>query len=455
MRLTAPFVALVVFVATTATSEANPADVLATQPPTQAVATLTAKLDANDGDEANVRFALGVATVLSGVETLGRDLHAMGPRGDVAESVPFLRLPVPMNDEPDVATPAAIAEAIDRFAITLAEARTILQEIDGPVRVALPLASIGFDFDGDGSSGDRERLMPILRELGWVNIRVDQRDLESLDGLEQPEAPGRDATPEEREQYREDVRQYQLEWQQQFAALTAARERAISEVVIEFDDADVEWLIAYTHLIEGFADLMLAHDASRWFDHCGHLLFANAEQSFDFLQSSDPSFSFDNITDLIAAVHLLQFPVRDRERLLSAREHFLEAAAGSRRMFELIRAETDDGSEWIPNANQSAAFPNIEVTDDIIDGWLVFLDDIEDVLNGERLLPFWRIESETRGINLKRVFEEQEETDVLLWFQGTAAVPYLEEGNVATGDSIERLQRLTRGNFFTFAAWFN
>jgi len=36
------------------------------------------------------------------------------------------------------------------------------------------------------------------------------------------------------------------------------------------------------------------------------------------------------------------------------------------------------------------------------------------------------------GVNLRRVFTEPREFDLVLWVQGTAAVPYLEAGEVTT-----------------------
>ena len=67
------------------------------------------------------------------------------------------------------------------------------------------------------------------------------------------------------------------------------------------------------------------------------------------------------------------------------------------------------------------------MTDERIALWRDLLDETEDALKGEKLVRFWRGDG-SQGIDLKRVFQEPETLDVLLWIQGTAAAPYLEEG---------------------------
>ena len=45
---------------------------------------------------------------------------------------------------------------------------------------------------------------------------------------------------------------------------------------------------------------------------------------------------------------------------------------------------------------------------------------------------------------------------MILWIQGTAAAPYLERGKpLMTSESFRQMQRVTQGNFWTFAVWFN
>ena len=54
------------------------------------------------------------------------------------------------------------------------------------------------------------------------------------------------------------------------------------------------------------------------------------------------------ILDVIAAVHLMNFPLREAERMKSAHGHFLEMIRTSRESWKLINAETVSGSRYPP-----------------------------------------------------------------------------------------------------------
>jgi hypothetical protein len=69
-------------------------------------------------------------------------------------------------------------------------------------------------------------------------------------------------------------------------------------------------------------------------------------------------------------------------------------------------------------------------------------------------VPYWRV-AENKGVNLRRVFTEPRDMDVILWIQGTAAMPYLEDGSVTQPEVWTRLSRVFRGEFIGFAIWFN
>jgi hypothetical protein len=90
----------------------------------------------------------------------------------------------------------------------------------------------------------------------------------------------------------------------------------------------------------------------------------------------------------------------------------------------------------------------------MVKGWLDFLDETEMILAGKRLVPFWR-DAANKGVNLRRVFTEPSEMDLILWVQGTAAAPYLEAGTITQPEVWNRLLRVFRGEFIGFAIWFN
>ncbi|MGZ0172023.1 MAG: hypothetical protein ACKVHE_20965 [Planctomycetales bacterium] len=150
----------------------------------------------------------------------------------------------------------------------------------------------------------------------------------------------------------------------------------------------------------------------------------------------------------------------------SALAHLESMIDLSRESWKLIQAETDDDHEWLPNPEQTGVILNVRVRQEMIDGWHEFLNEMEHLLKGTKLIPFWRGTpggmvagvvpiNAKYGINLRRVFNEPQRFDLVLWIQGTAAMPYLEEGDRTDMAVWERLARVFGGEFFGFAIWFN
>jgi hypothetical protein len=108
------------------------------------------------------------------------------------------------------------------------------------------------------------------------------------------------------------------------------------------------------------------------------------------------------------------------------------------------------------------------VTAEMAEGWQEILTEISDVLEGKKLLPYWRIRnrslgianSETDtgtgiGINFAKMMTDPGDMDIILLIQGTAVAPYLEEGVLADNQAWRRFSRLTGGQGGLFALWFN
>jgi hypothetical protein len=70
-------------------------------------------------------------------------------------------------------------------------------------------------------------------------------------------------------------------------------------------------------------------------------------------------------------------------------------------------------------------------------------------------VPFWRGNYVTQGLNLKRMFYELEEIDLIMMVQGAPMVKFLEKGPIATKAEWEQLTRTFQGNFIGFAVWAN
>ena len=128
-------------------------------------------------------------------------------------------------------------------------------------------------------------------------------------------------------------------------------------------------------------------------------------------------------------------------------------------MWKFILAETDDDNEWIPNPKQTGII-GVKVTQEMVDVWRETLDETKLILKGKKLIPCWRGKAGERGVNLRRVFTESQTFDPIEWMQGTAAVPYLEKGELTKlADSAlgTRLNNAFGGpfNFIGFGFWFN
>jgi hypothetical protein len=95
---------------------------------------------------------------------------------------------------------------------------------------------------------------------------------------------------------------------------------------------------------------------------------------------------------------------------------------------------------------------SMPVTQEQVDAWLRALDDFDAALDGTRLVPHWRF---TQGFNLKRVFFEPHDFDLVLWLTGVGAAPYLEDGESLSSSDWDRWNRVFEGNLLGYAIWFN
>lgn len=356
---------------------------------------------ATDGE----RFSLATLTFFQSIQGLAQSFYRVGLDSGVGRraNLPLLRLPVPRNPHPEAVTGRAVREILEQFEAGLEASNRILLDLQGdPFSVPVDVGHIRLDIDGDGRFTDGEMFSSIYTAY---NRRAQRHFTDK-------------------------------------APLT-----------IHFDAGDAYWLKGYTHLLLAITNALLAHDGSRVFHQAGHVFFpkADTEQGALFRQQAPTRFS--PWADLIAGVHVMNMKVRSRKRMRAAHAHLLEMIAASRRSWQLIAAEGDDDLEWLPNRNQTSV-TGVELSAEMIAGWLAVLDELEDILQGRKLVPHWRI-TDGRGINLKRVLLEPEPFDLVLWVQGAAAVPYLEHGHLSSKRTWRRLTRVFRGDFIGFAVWIN
>lgn len=369
-------------------------------------------------DDQQARFSLGVVQFLEAIEGLAQSHYRHGLLQSRLRQMPFLRLPVPLNKSPEKLSYESARQIMQDLVDDLAVAEATLSKVQADdVRLPLHFGRIRLDLDGNGEATEEETLWRIYQVLN------------------------RGVRDEEGEAFQ-----------------------------ITFDGGDVHWLQGYCHLLMAMGEMVLAHDWHEMFERTAHLFYPSVDSPYTFLQEEGPGpfagFNTGNFLDVIAIVHLFNFPVEEPDRMKTALAHLESMIDLSRSSWKLIQAETDDDHEWLPNPKQTGVIPNVRVQQDMIDGWHDFLGEMEHLLKGTKLIPFWRgipggviagvvPVNAKYGINLRRVFTEPRQFDLVLWVQGTGAYPYLEEGERTDPEVWGRLARVFRGEFFGFAIWFN
>lgn len=403
--------------------------------------------------DSQAQFALGTAQFLGAVEGLGQGLYRHGLTNQYdnlygipsVTSLPFLRLPVGDNPDPEPFTAATFRQILIEFdrRLMLADA-TLAAVPGGPVSLPLAVQDIALDFNGDGKAGANEALPAIIYSISGVRLS--------------------DEFP-----------------------------------VVGFDESDVTWLRGYAHLLGGITDILLAHDwtetinltfqsafpasnlpsapldaqrpalmAERqanaapdggchglgynWSDHS-----PEAEADRERVRrcwAADSALTYGGIGDLVAFIHLFRWPVVEPDRLQEARLHFLTMISFSRQSWASILAETDDDHEWVPSPRQTNLFPRMRVTDEIVKGWQQFLDQAEAVLDGKLLLPHWRFDR-SQGLNLRRMLEEPRTLDPVLLLSGVGAIPYMEKGPLSPDSTLNTGLNLVEGGLLAYFLWFN
>jgi hypothetical protein len=372
---------------------------------------LQARLGEEPRDD-QARFGLGVVQFLQSFEHLGAGLYRYGLRteGAFGGEPRQLRDLLPQNPRPETITYAAARQILQTWVDDLARAEATLARVQDPeVKLPLHVGLIQIDPLGRGK--------PVSAALVFRQ-----------------------------------------------AGAGVSRE-AVEQFYIGFDRGDVCWLRGYCHFLAAWGELLLAVDGRDLFDCTAHLFFEKVESPYPFLQEEGRdlndvrNFRPAVIADAIAFIHQLRLPVKEPERCKAALGHLEAMLAMAREMWKFYLAETDDDHEWIPNPRQKGVL-QVAVTQEMVDTWLATVGEAERVLQGKRLVPFWRGTQADRGVNLRRVFTEPRTFDPILWFQGTAATPYLEKGEVTQLADRRMLGRIgnTFGGgfrFVGFAFWFN
>ncbi len=373
---------------------------------------LAAHLQTHPAD-GQARFGLGTLQFLRAVEHLGQSLYkygALGSESRLGRQIPLIRLAVPHNPNPAKVRYENVRAILQDLVDDLARAEATLAKVEDPsVKLPLHFGLIALDLNGDGTAAGDETLWKIYAALNR-GLRLSE-----------------DATPE-----------------------------AVQDFVITFDQSDVFWLRGYCHLLSAVCETVLAYDEERLFNAVAHQLFDRPDVPalpVEILRDERHDWEHD-IADAIAAIHLAAFPLKQPSKLKTAHEHLTEVIRLSRESWKAIQAETDNDHEWVPNSKQECVIPNVRVSAEMITGWHDFLNEAESLLAGKKLIPHWRLKPAV-GLNLRKIFHEPGDFDLVLWAHGAAAVPYAEAGEIVTSETFWRFERMFRGNFVGFAIWFN
>lgn len=375
-------------------------------------AALQKRLAAEKGDD-QARYGLAMIQFLQGLERLSQSLHKhdLNSEAGALAGIPVLRLPVPPNENPQEISYDDTRQILQTWVNDLVRVEATLAEIrDENIQLPLRLGRVRLDVNGDGQAADDEtfwQLFATVARLG--NVDPNEADIE------------------------------------------------VPELVIGFDRGDVHWMRGYCHLLAGVSEIALAYDSQELFERTAHLFFPRVNTPHAYLQTGPKLFdlgSGPDIMDLIAFIHLLNFEVKEPDRMTTALKHFESMVDQSFESWKFIEAEEDSHYEWVPNPSQASVLPNVRVTQEMIDAWKMVMTDVKAVLAGEKLIPFWR-DNGALGVNVRRVFTEPQRFDLVLWVQGTGATPYLEEGNMIDTTDWARINNAFRGQFFFFAIWFN
>lgn len=195
---------------------------------------------------------------------------------------------------------------------------------------------------------------------------------------------------------------------------------------VSFDRGDVAWLRAYCHLLSAMLDVYLAFDLKLVFDIEGANHFAKPK--------NDPKAN-DAWWQLLTRVD-----VTEPARLGSFRTHMLKVCELNRETWRFIRAETNDDFEWLPNAKQKGVI-GLPVRDEMIDGWLKAIDEVEGLLSGKKLIDLrGLVNTDGKGLNVKELLDHPPEKLELMKV-------------AASGVDAKYLSKLTADNTFDDAAF--
>ncbi len=353
------------------------------------------------------RFSLGMLQAIDGLQQFVAGFNKLGINPELARSgIPFFRVVVP-SEQPvpgEGTTPEQVAALFGNLRASLRKANATLTAVDGKdFGVPVNVSQARMDINGDGTVNTNELLMASIGR----SMRISARDMAGQD------------------------------------------------LVIRFDSADAAWLKGYTHFLSGVLDILMAYDWMPVWNQCAHLVFSNPKPIPPIAQHAAIGNRRDmgQWLDFIAALHDMRLELIQKDGLRRARDEFRGMISSSRVCWQRVLAETDDEHEWLPGPTQTGP-GGAKITAQQIEGWQLVLNELESILQGQKLLPHWRIKA-GEGINVEKFVNSPPRLDMVLLIQGSAFIPYLEEGPMSDRDTWQRLIQPFGPGFPMFALWSN
>lgn len=373
-------------------------------------------------DNREACFASGTLGLAIAVEQLAQELYRYGAVTPNMLPLNYFGLNVhgstqPANPKPEPITYEIFRTVLETFVTQLDSARAELEQAGagGDYVISLDPMQIKIDLDGDGKIGPGETISAVWPALSGTGDMPPS-------GKTKPNATA-----------------------------------TLPDTSIGLDRADALWLAGYAQFSAAQTDLILAHDFSVFFNAYMHRVFPKSNLPLArFSDSDDDEFSGESdndIADLIAGVHTLNFPVLDAQRLANVRMRLKAVTALSRQNWDAILAETDDNRELVPSPSQTSVLPGMHVTTKTVAAWRAALDTVDQVLDGELLLPHWRFAGQ--GFDLKAYFDTAKRTDVVMLLTGLDAMPYLKQGKVVDAESFGDFTAVLGDDWPLYALWFN
>ena len=203
--------------------------------------------------------------------------------------------------------------------------------------------------------------------------------------------------------------------------------------VIRFDRADSAWLLAYTRLVSGMGEVILAFDPT---PVIARVAAAGAEIAA--ARAANPTnFQLGMIDAGAGPIAILMGTLGqqpDAARTRAARDRWQAMIAANRQFWTLVEQETDNEAEWIPNARQSSA-TGLIFPPETGALWLSVLDDAAALLDGSRTIPFWRAPI---GISLAAWLDRPAPLPLDGVLQGWAVLPYRDDAPMISAENLSR-----------------